>query len=434
MLDNNTNVKIQQGNPISPFGGINFVFEHLDSLNIGNLLYANLPALPAQSQYTWRDIFYAFLSIYFCGGDCIEDLDSNLKHRIGKNPFYNLPSPDTVLRRFSGLATEIEQCRTERGIVDHDFNTNTLLEKLNITLLKKLGAFDSEEVILDYDNTIIFNEKQDSKMTYKRNPGYQPGVCTVNEHFVLSLENRNGNSDAKSFQKQTLERMFSALKKAQVAKPDHFRADAASYQYEVIKLLQTEVKNFYIGCRNSYVEKYFNQITSWEQLDDSIQVGEIRITPFQQQAKEKNETTDSFRLIVKRSPRKDNQVDAITQDANEYRAILSNNEKLSTKEIAQLYNHRGNMERQFDILKNDFGWNRMPFSKLEQNTVFLYFTAICRNLYHHIIQKFSEKVSTLRPTDRLKRFIFQLILIPAKWIRHGRQMKLKLFGKVNFKT
>ena len=50
-------------------------------------------------------------------------------------------------------------------------------------------------------------------MTYKRNPGYQPGVRTVNEHFLLGIENRNGNSDAKSFQKETLMRMFKTLRK-----------------------------------------------------------------------------------------------------------------------------------------------------------------------------------------------------------------------------
>lgn len=434
MLHNNTDVKILQGRTISSFGGINFVFEHLDSLGYGKLISDSLPTLPIQCKYSWRDIFYSFLSIYLCGGDCIEDLQTNLKHGIGRNPFFKMPSPDTVLRRFSSLATESQFCRTKRGTVDHAFNTNAVLEKLNIEVLKMLGAFDSDELILDYDNTIIFNEKQDSKMTYKRNPGYQPGVCTLNEHFLLGLENRNGNSDAKSFQKDTLERMFNALKEAHINKPDHFRADAASYQYEVIKLLQVEVKNFYIGCRNSYVEQYFSQITKWEKLDDSMEVGEIKITPFQQQARKNKEKAHSYRLIVKRSPRKNGQYDVITQDKNEYRAILTNNEELCAKEIARFYNHRGNMEKQFDIMKNDFGWNQMPFSKLEQNTVFLYFTAICSNLYHHIIQVFSKKVKTLKPTDRLKKFIFRFILLPAKWVRQSRQYKLKIYGKVNFRT
>jgi hypothetical protein len=36
------------------------------------------------------------------------------------------------------------------------------------------------------------------------------------------------------------------------------------------------------------------------------------------------------------------------------------------------YNARGGEEKEFDVVKNDFGWNKMPFSKMEQNAVFLY--------------------------------------------------------------
>ena len=121
-------------------------------------------------------------------------------------------------------------------------------------------------------------------------------------------------------------------------------------------------------------------------------------------------------------------------DAFEYRAILSNNKVLTTEEIAHFYNHRGNMEKQFDILKNDFGWNHMPFSKLQQNTVFLYITAICRNLYHNIIKYFSEKIRSLKPTFRVKKFLFRFIILPAKWIKRARQTYLRIYGKINFST
>ena len=80
----------------------------------------------------------------------------------------------------------------------------------------------------------------------------------------------------------------------------------------------------------------------------------------------------------------------------EYRAILTNNKELECCSNSSIYNHRGNMEKQFDILKNDFGWNYLPFSKLSQNTVFLYLTAICRNLYHYIIRYFSEKIKFIK--------------------------------------
>ncbi len=274
-------------------------------------------------------------------------------------------------------------------------------------MLKKLGGFSKDEITLDYDNTIIFNEKSDIKMTYKRDYGYQPGVCTINEQQVLYIENRNGNSDAKSFQADTLSRMFKLLKSNKIKKPDHFRADAASCQYDVKKLLENTVKNFYIGCKNRYVEKYFSEVDQWESMTDSsnetMEVGELIITPFEQRTKKDKQPLTEYRLIVKRKRKeKDAQLDLFTKDPYEYRAILTNNFEVSTVEVARFYNHRGNMERQFDILKNDFGWNHMPFSFIEKNMVFLYLTAICRNLYHHIIHFFSKRVKAVKPNFRVK--------------------------------
>jgi hypothetical protein len=394
-------MKVINSNTISAFGGINFVFEHLEKGNYNNLFDRYLPELAPQSTYNWKDIIYSILSIYLCGGDCIEDLQIHLKRHFQRNPFINVPSSDTVLKRLKEISEDSNHCFTRRGTVEHTYNRNSKLEELNVELLKKLGAFSKDEIIIDYDNTIIFNEKSDSKMTYKRNPGYQPGVCTLNEEQVLYIENRNGNSDAKSFQADTIRRIFTLLKSKGIKKADHFRADAASYQYDVIKLLEAGVKN---------------------------------LTPFQRQASNNKKSAHEYRLIVKRKPKKDGQLNLFTQDAYEYRAILTNNKVLRTEEVVHFYNHRGNMEKQFDILKNDFGWNHMPFSKLKQNTVFLYITAICRNLYHNIIGHFSKIIKSLKPTFRVKKFLFRFIILPAKWIKRARQNYLRIYGKINFST
>jgi len=92
------------------------------------------------------------------------------------------------------------------------------------------------------------------------------------------------------------------------------------------------------------------------------------------------------------------------------------------------------MEKGFDVLKNDFGWKNLPFSKLEQNTVFLFFTAMCRNLYSYIITSFSKKFKHLKPIFRIKKFIFRFITIPAKWIKKARRWHLRIYSKIAFKT
>ena len=78
-------------------------------------------------------------------------------------------------------------------------------------------------------------------------------------------------------------------------------------------------------------------------------------------------------------------------------------------------------------MNNDFGWGRMPFSFLNQNTVYMLLMAMCRNFYLHVLDRFAKKVDFVSNTFRLKRFIFRFIVVPCKWIKKGGQKTLKLF-------
>ena len=439
MIPQNYVMKILKSNSINAFGGINFVFEYFNHLNLETIFNSHLPKLAEQSTYSWKDVFYSLSSIYFCNGEYIEDLNSIIKKNINDNPYCNIASSDTVLKRLKELDEEEKTCRTKRGTVEHKYSTNNLLSELNIKILKKLGVFKAPILTLDYDNTIIFSEKKDCKMSYKRQPGYQPGICTINEKNLLYLENRNGNSDAKSFQHETLERMFEQLSKQGIDKITNFRADSASYQFDVIQLIEKKCNNFYISARNSYVEKYFTKVNHWEETYDSkgekIWVGEINYIPFILNNRKRNTSPKEYRLIVKKKENKDKQIDLITQDNFTYTAIITNDKKKTAIEISHFYNQRGKMENIFDVLKNDFGWNNMPFSKLSSNHVFLYLTAMIKNLYNSVLSYFSKKTKGfIKPTIRMKRFVFKLIMIPAKWVIRSRQHQLRVFGELHFKT
>jgi hypothetical protein len=128
-------MKVQNCNTISAFGGINFVFEYLEEGNYRNLFEKHLRGLAPQSTYSWKDIIYSMLSIYLCGGDCIEDLQVHLKAHFQRNPFVNLPSSDTVLKRLKELSEDNNQCLTIRGSVEHTYNRNSRLEEFNAALL-----------------------------------------------------------------------------------------------------------------------------------------------------------------------------------------------------------------------------------------------------------------------------------------------------------
>lgn len=431
-------MKVINSKHVNPFGGINFVFEEFDSLGLGGFFNQQLPALAPQSVYDWKDIIYSFFSIYFCGGSHIEDIGEKLKNNLDGNPFCKIPSPDRILDRFKELSGDFKTCRTKRGVVEHQYCTNNLLQNVNIKLLKLLNVFDEPVLTLDYDNTIIFNEKKDSVMTYKKQYGYQPGVCTVNTKNILYIENRNGNSDAKSFQHETLGRMFEALTSNGVRKANNFRADGASYQFDVIKVVENSVDHFYISVRNSYVECYYNQISNWQKAKDEkgdeIEIGDVLYAPFQNKNSHNELAHKYYRLVVKRKKNITGQTNIATNDDYEYRAIITNNFDEESAQVIYFYNQRGAMEKEFDVVKNDFGWNKMSFSNQTRNLVFLYLSAMCKNLYRHVITEFSEKFDNINPTDRMRRFVFTFITIPAKWTRRSGQNILRIYGAVSFKT
>lgn len=427
-------MKIQKGSGITPFGGINFVLEEFERLGIGQLLQEQLSSLYAQSRYSWKDLIYSFWSVIFCGGDCIEDVGGNFRTSLSKIPWMKIPSPDRILSRFKELSEDKEYLSSPKGKMNHEFSANNKLFNINLMLLAKLTDFTTSASILDYDNTIIFNNKADAKFTYQQAHGYCPGVGILDGNVVF-IENRNGNCDAKTLQDHTLELMFSGLCEQRLS-VKAFRADRASYQLEVIEIVDRYVDKFYIKAKMSEpVAQAINSIVNWVDIGAGRMQGDTLFTPFIRTSKrlKRKNPPKAYRLVVTKELRDDKQINMFTQEACNYASILTSDHDMSNEEILWFYNQRGAIEKEFDILKNDFSWNKMPFSKLEQNTVFLYLSAICRNLYRYIITVFSSRFKGLKVTDRLKKFIFRFVAMPVKWIRHARQDVLKIYGNLQLR-
>jgi hypothetical protein len=432
-------MKVVKSRKINPFGGINFVIEEFDHQGVGQLLNQELPTPAAQSKYDWRDLLYSFWSVFFCGGDCSEDLSVNLRGYLSYHPHLNVPSPDRVLARMKELALPSVILDTPRsGNRDHEFSINMALNKLNIKMIRKELTSQVGPIILDYDNTIIFAHKSDARLTYKHNCGYVPGVGIIGNKVVY-VENRNGNSSAQVLQDQTLDRMFELLKE-QGVRPSIFRADSASYQFSCLSSVSQNVDKFYIKARMSEpLHKAIGQVEEWNEIVVDGQTfwrGSTWFTPFESIAKRKKQTDllRPYRLVITKEKRLDGQINLFTKEAYNYHPIITNDEDKTDDEIFHFYNQRGAIEKEFDILKNDFGWNNMPFSKLEQNTVYLILTAMCRNLYGTIIGTLSKRHDNLAPHFRIKKFIFRFICTPAKWVKQARRWKLRIYTQDSMVT
>lgn len=413
---------IQSPEKINPFGGINFVVNQLNKIGVGSLIDTELGPRVKSFGFQYSEIFYNHLSLFLTGGQCAEDINEHLRGHLQQVPGLNVCSADTLLRGIKEQATAVEELVSPSG-VKHEFNINLKLNQLNIRMLKKTGQLNKKDgYTLDYDNQVIPTEKYDAKKTYKHCEGYQPGIASIGP-LVVYVEGRNGNSQAKYNQQQTLARAFDLVGQHDIT-IERFRADSASYQKEVVDTVSKHSQWFYIrAMRSEAMEQRVSQIQEWKKVRLGAQ--EMEVASLDAYCAFGGPTP--YRLVVSRIKRTDKQSDMFTGDAYTYRAILTNDKQWDAEKIVGFYNQRGSNERNFDMLNNDFGWSRLPCSFLNENTAFLILSAMYCNLYFYLIGYFSQRVTWLKESYRLKKFIFRFITVAAKWIKTSRQWKLKLY-------
>jgi len=93
-----------------------------------------------------------------------------------------------------------------------------------------------------------------------------------------------------------------------------------------------------------------------------------------------------------------------------YKFILTNDFESNELDLILNYHKRGGFERNFDYLKNDFGWGIIPFSTMNQNLVYLIMCALANNVYRAFLKIAAityEKV--IKITYRLDAFFRKFI-------------------------
>lgn len=407
---------------IQSFGGINFADKILSNAGIYDHIDQTLGSRGITATYDFSDLFRSYLSMVLCGGECAEDITQHLTSELSQLEGFEPPSADTLLRMQKELATKKETFISDSD-TQHEFCTNKKMNQLMLSLLLKTGQLSPKhtDYILDYDNQFIPTGKYDSKRSYKKEDGYFPGIASI-DNLPVYIEGRNGNSNVKYKQDETLQKTFDVLKEGDI-KVRHGRMDCGSFTRDVVSVLEANTTFFYIRAqRCANLHEIVSEIDHWQTVEigyKEYQLASIEYAPFGGKKE--------YRYVVSREKKQNAQGNLFTGDDFTYRAIMTSNREMTDLEVVDFYNDRGNSERLFDEMNNDFLWKKMPFSFLQENTVFLIMMGICRNLYHFLTGYISRKLNFIKPNFRLKKFIFRFMTVPAKWIKRGRQWVLKLF-------
>ena len=420
-------MKIEQSaQNLNPFGGINFVVNTLRKNHIDEFIDTELGKRAPQAVYSNSDVVISFMLLQLCGGECAEDMNRHFRKYLQSTPDINIPSGDTILETFKSLKTPTHTFESKH-VVRHQFNIHEDLNRTLIRLNKKIGLLrEGEDYTYDYDNQVIPTEKYDAMRTYKKGDGYQPGVATIGAQIVY-IENRNGNSQAKYLQHETLERSYKLLEEEGIT-IGRSRMDSASFQKEVIEVVKKYSKKFYIrAMRCDYMEERMHEVKEWKTITINYQKWEVASMDYAPFGGD-----ETYRLVISRQPRTDKQGNLLTGDHYLYRGILTNDDETSEQEVIEFYNQRGGQEKVFDVMNNDFGWAKLPFSFMNENTVFLLVTAMSKSIYTWLVQLYSAKVDFVEAKGRLKKFIFHFITVCSKWVKRGRQYVLRLFTEKDF--
>ena len=418
-----------QNEHIGTFGGISFVIAALNRLNIPELFQSRLGKRAKQARYQYGDVFLGWIYANLCGAERLEDITTEgIYNAFAEIPAARLCSPDQVSRIFRKFATKDEVHTSKASGITHYFNRNELMNDLLIELCKRLELLkEDESYMLDYDGTTIPVEKFDCKHTYKGFLGYSPAVSMINK-IPVCIEARNGNTPAAYRIKEALEDVFARLDKHNI-KIHAIRMDAASYQKEIIFMLDRLSKKFFIRVANTEDMTDEFRITQWKKTlihGREEEIGSVEFYPF--------DDKNLYRFVITRF-NKSKEPGVIEY---QYRGIITNEmEKVkgsteyvvSDLDVVNIYDQRGESENNFRDLLYDFNWKRVPFSDMNSNLVFMYVSAMAKCVYQYIIAQFSACTPFLKYNYRLKNFVARFIRpVQIEWIEHKKGWKIRLMN------
>ena len=404
---------------LTPFGGIFSIMEQFDSM-LSPIIDQTLgQRCRSIIGYQYSEIIRSLMSVYFCGGSCVEDVTSHLMRHLSYHPTLRTCSSDTILRAIKELTQENISYTSDKGKT-YDFNTADKLNALLIKALVSTGELNEVETYdVDFDHQFLETEKYDAKPTYKKFLGYRPGVYVIGD-MIVYVENSDGNTNVRFHQQDTLERIFSNLEQNGIH-VRRARMDCGSCSREIVETVEKHSELFYIRAnRCGSLYDSLLALRGWKR--EVINGIEYELNSI---ITEKWEGR-AYRLVIQRERRLDGEQD-LWEGEYTYRCILTNDYTSTNREIVEFYNLRGGKERIFDDLNNGFGRARLPKSFMAENTVFLLLTAIIRNFYKFLMDRLDTKAFGLKKTSRIKAFVFKFTSVPAKWIRTARRYELNIY-------
>lgn len=405
--------------PVSNFAGAIPMHNYINNIGLPKLIREVLGERPAQSKYSFEEAIKGWIMTVYCiGFRLIRMEDAKKKQGLAMIPGLILPSHDTTGRLQKKLATpsvlikyKNDKGRQKEKEKQYAFSENELMNDLLIKAAKKTGLLNEiDTYTVDIDSTDITSKTHDARMTFKGKRGYNVMVCMIN-NMPIHITMRGGNTPPHFKKKECLEKCLALLEKNNI-KVGRVRIDGAGYNIEVTNYLLSKNLEFIIGGKwSKSTTELLNNTGTWVARPFITEVhnwddAEFCEVPFNL---DKSDPAHKFKVIavrVKEETRADEKQPTKWSLYNGYfyKFIITNDCKTSPHDLHVEYCDRGGFEKNFDNLKNDFGWKILPYSNLNENLVYLIIASIAHNAYLGMVRFFSKVIEKIQATFTLDTF------------------------------
>lgn len=300
-------------------------------------------------------------------------------------------------------------------------------------IVLKSALHHCKGITLDVDATEIIAKKSGAQWTYNKNQGYMPMVGHIAETGqIVACDFREGNTAPAAENLEFIKTCRQLLPEECFIKA--LRIDAAGYQTKIIRYCDDCDIQYAIRAKMSPTLKA--QIKALKEAVWQPLVGSDG-TLIDDQATYRTshcigDYEQPFTLIIQRRRIKgqaelDLQSDSHSEDTVSdgylYRAIATNRNEWSDRDIIHWYNRRGeDSENRIKELKLDFGGDTLPCSDFNANALYFSLAALAYNLFALMRQLLPEELSHHRVTT----IRWRLYAMAAKVVKTGGQLFVKL--------
>jgi hypothetical protein len=306
-------------------------------------------------------------------------------------------------------------------------------------VLKASRREEPKQATIDQVATVVESHKEQSRMTYLGERGYQPVInYWVEQDLILSDEFRDGNVPA------GMDCLTSFLR-ATRALPDsvetiYFRSDSAAYQHKLIDVMRDGIElnrkqiSVYFGISADVSEALKGKIISlsesaWKPLRRLSEKGliegrkewaEVEFIPSASSVK-KDMKPDRYLAIRVRPWQTE-----LFSDGNSYHyyAVVTNRWEMEGEELLRWQRERcGSVEKVHDVVKNDLAGGVMPCGRFYANAAWWRLNCLWYNVISIMKRKALPK--NFWPV-RMKGLRFHLIGVAGKVVSHARMTFLKI--------